>query len=351
MSVFDPATRVTTFTIDLDPASVVVTSPMTGKVVAPLDELGGGLLAAHCTGQRRGMLNVTMTPKTSTAALAHLPAAASPDDVVEVLHRDAAVVVDDAMAPTVLEALRSQLEPYFNSTPPGEIDFHGTQTRRVGALIARSAACRTLATNPLVVGAAEHYLGPFCDTIQLHFTQAIRIDPGETAQMLHRDRGVWGGYVPRRIETQLSTIWAVDDFTAANGATLVVPGSHTWDRDRQPEPHEIVAAEMQAGSVLLYSGTVLHGGGPNTADHSRRAALIHYTLGWLRQEENQYLACPPDIAATLPDDLRRLIGYQRGGLLLGFFSPPTPPGEGLEMIGPELMFDGDRPPAPGTTSP
>lgn len=279
-----------------------------------------------------------MSGSSPTAGLTHLASTTSPDDVVEVLERDAAVVIDDVLAAGELAVLRSELEPYFDATPPGEIDFHGTHTRRVGALIARSASCRTLACDPLVVGTAERYLGPFCDTIQLHFTQAIRIEPGETAQMLHRDRGVWGGYIPRRIETQLSTIWAVDEFTAANGATLVVPGSHTWDRDRVPEAHEIVPAEMSAGSVLLYSGTVLHGGGANIADHSRRAALIHYTLGWLRQEENQYLACPPDIATTLPDDLRRLIGYQRGGVLLGFFSPPTPPGEGFELIGPELMF-------------
>lgn len=280
-----------------------------------------------------------MASSAAVASLTHLPSDSDPAVVVEVLHRDAAVVIDDVASSAQLAALRDDLDPYFDAVPPGEIDFHGVHTRRVGALIARSTACRDLATNALVVGAAEQYLGPHCDTIQLHFTQAIRIDPGETAQMLHRDRGVWGGYLPRRIETQLSTIWAVDDFTAANGATLVVPGSHTWDRDRQPEPHEIVPAVMAAGSVLVYSGTVLHGGGANVADHSRRAALIHYTLGWLRQEENQYLACPPDIAATLSPDLRRLIGYQRGGLLLGFFSEPTPPGEGFELISPELLFD------------
>jgi hypothetical protein len=283
-----------------------------------------------------------MSPPSKVTGLIHLPPDTGPDHVVEVLHRDAAVVIDGLASPTQLAALHTELDPHFGATPPGEIDFHGTHTRRVGALIARSSACRDLATNAVVVGAAEKYLGPHCDTIQLHFTQAIRIDPGETAQMLHRDRGVWGGYLPRRIETQLSTIWAVDDFTAANGATLVVPGSHTWDRDRQPQPHEIVAAEMAAGSVLVYSGTVLHGGGANVADHSRRAALLHYTLGWLRQEENQYLACPPDIAATLPPELRRLIGYQRGGVLLGFFSEPTPPGEGFELVSPEVLFDDHR---------
>jgi ectoine hydroxylase-related dioxygenase (phytanoyl-CoA dioxygenase family) len=156
---------------------------------------------------------------------------------------------------------------------------------------------------------------PYCDEIQLHFTKAVRIDPGETAQMLHRDRGVWGGYLTRKVETQLSTIWALDDFTAAKGATCVVPKSQSWHRDRTPEPHEVVAAEMPAGSVLVYSGSVLHGGGANDSEGARRAALLHYTLGWLRQEENQYLSCPPEVARTLSPELRRLIGYRPGGLL------------------------------------
>jgi hypothetical protein len=98
---------------------------------------------------------VAMESSTAVASLTHLPADTDPAVVVEVLHRDAAVVIDDMASPAQLEALRAELEPHFDATPPGEIDFHGTDTRRVGALIARSPACRTLATNPLVVGTAE----------------------------------------------------------------------------------------------------------------------------------------------------------------------------------------------------
>jgi ectoine hydroxylase-related dioxygenase (phytanoyl-CoA dioxygenase family) len=90
--------------------------------------------------------------------------------------------------------------------------------------------------------------------------------------------------------------------------------------------------------VLIYSGSVLHGGGANISNGNRRAVLLHYTLGWLRQEENQYLSCPPEIACTLDPDLRRLIGYQRGGPLLGFYSPPTNPGQGPELVGPDVLF-------------
>ncbi|MCC5950963.1 MAG: phytanoyl-CoA dioxygenase family protein [Acidimicrobiia bacterium] len=279
-----------------------------------------------------------MTTQTA-AALEHFEPNADSDAMLEALRRDAAIVIERLVPPGELDALRAELDPHLDATPYGEIDFHGNHTRRVGALIARSPECGRLAAHPLLVGLAEGFLGPFCDEIQLHFTQAVRIDPGESAQMLHRDRGVWGGYLTRKIETQLSTIWALDDFTAANGATRVVPGSHTWHRDRTPEPHEIVPAEMPAGSVLVYSGSVLHGGGANTADHNRRAVLLHYTLGWLRQEENQYLSCPPEVARSLDPELRRLIGYQRGGILLGFYSPPTAPGEGPELVDPGVLFD------------
>jgi len=282
---------------------------------------------------------VRLTRQTS-GMLEHFDPHADPATMLDALHRDAAIVVDRLLQAELLAAVGDELDPYLDATPYGEIDFHGCHTRRVGALIARSPSCGRLATHPLLLGLAEGFLGPHCDEIQLHFTQAVRIDPGETAQMLHRDRGVWGGHLTRKVETQLSTIWALDDFTAANGATRVVPGSQTWHRDRVPEPHEVVAAEMPAGSVLVYSGSVLHGGGANVSDGTRRAALLHYTLGWLRQEENQYLSCPPDVARSLDPELRRLIGYQRGGLLLGFFSPPTAPGDGPELVGPEQLFDG-----------
>ncbi len=272
-------------------------------------------------------------------ALEHFGPGDQSDSMLHALQRDAAIVIDGLLEPDDLAALRDELDPHFDATPYGRMNFHGCRTRRVGALIARSPMSGRLATHPLLLGLAEGFLGPYCDDFQLHLTQAVRIDPGETAQLLHRDRGVWGGYVSRKIETQLSTIWALDDFTAANGATCVVPGSQAWPADRVPESHEVVAAEMSAGSVLVYSGSVLHGGGANVSDGSRRAALLHYTLGWLRQEENQYLSCPAEVARLLDPKLRRLIGYQRGGRLLGFFSPPTAPGVGPELVSPEILFD------------
>lgn len=205
--------------------------------------------------------------------------------------------------------------------------------------MARSAACRDLALHPLINQACAAFLNPYCDGYQLHFTQAVSIGPGEKDQILHRDRGVWGGYLSRKIETQFSTIWAGTDFTHANGATRIVPGSHKWAADREPTPEEITSAEMKAGSVLIYTGSVLHGGGENLTDANRVGVLLHYALNWLRQEENQYLSCPPEIARNLSPELRALMGYTKGGYVLGFYSSPTGPGEdGVELGAPELLF-------------
>ena len=251
------------------------------------------------------------------------------------LDRDAALIIDEVLDAEELAQIRAELAPYLEAGGTGRDEFTGFQTKRIGALIARSPACRELALSEIVNGTAQQYLAPHSDGYQLHFTQAVNIGPGESAQALHRDRGLWGGKIPRRIETQLSTIWAISEFSAANGATQLVPGSHLWDAEREPQPHEIVPAEMKPGSVLIYSGTVIHGGGTNsTRDQYRLAVLIHYTLNWLRQEENQYLSCPPEIARTLDPELQKLIGYSRGGPVLGFYSTPGAPGEGHELADP-----------------
>jgi ectoine hydroxylase-related dioxygenase (phytanoyl-CoA dioxygenase family) len=114
-------------------------------------------------------------------------------------------------------------------------------------------------------------------------------------------------------------MWAVTDFRVDNGATLVVPGSHTWVADRVAKEEEIESAEMSAGSVLFWLGGTLHAAGANTASDWRYGVILTYSLGWLRQEENQYLDVPPAAAAKLSPELRDMIGYKmyRG---LGFSS-------------------------------
>ena len=154
-------------------------------------------------------------------------------------------------------------------------------------------------------------------------------------QPIHRDRWAWGTHLDRQLQPQFNTIWALTDFTRENGATRVCPGSVDWEDTDRPSDEQIGFAEMSAGSVLVYSGSVFHGGGANTSGGDRIGVNMTYTLGWLRQEENQYLACPPELARELDPELAGLIGYARGGYALGYYTPPLPPGEGPELVGPE----------------
>ncbi|MBX9608333.1 MAG: phytanoyl-CoA dioxygenase family protein [Gammaproteobacteria bacterium] len=270
--------------------------------------------------------------------LRHLPATASMAEVLEIIAADGAVIVDDLITPALLDRVLTEIMPYVDATPPGRDAFTGFLTTRTGALVARSPACRELVQDPLVTGVTEAFLAPYCDCYQLHLTQVIRIKPGQPAQTLHRDRLAWGGFLQRAIEPQLNTIWAITDFTRENGATRVAPGSQLWDDARHAEDHELTFAEMKAGSVILYTGSVIHSGGANQSDADRIGINITYSLGWLRQEENQYLSCPPEIAATLSPELQRLIGYAMGSYALGYFTPPLAPGQGPEIVPPEALF-------------
>ena len=139
--------------------------------------------------------------------------------------------------------------------------------------------------NDLVLGTAEAFLKPFTKKIILHLTQTIQIHPGSKAQAIHRDRYAWGAYLPQSIEPQLNTIWAMTDFTAENGATHCVPGSHRWPWERQARSDQLCQAEMSRGSVFFYTGSILHHGGANHSNAPRLGLNLTYCLGWLRQEE------------------------------------------------------------------
>ena len=260
------------------------------------------------------------------------------ETILEILDEDAGLIIDNFLSDQNLESIKNDLKPYLNVTRNGQDEFTGFETKRVGALMARSKTCQDLALDPLINQMADSFLGPHCESYQLHFTSAIQIGPGESSQILHRDRGVWGGYIPRKIETQFSTVWAINDFTKENGATQVVPGSHKWNKDREPSPEEIAYAEMKAGSVFIYTGSVLHGGGTNVTEQPRLGVFLHYAPSWLRQEENQYLSCPPEVAKDFSPELRSLIGYSKGGYVLGFFTDPEDKEGRLESVSPEKIF-------------
>lgn len=260
---------------------------------------------------------------------------ATAEEIVEVLKQDGGVIVRSLVDASLMDAIYSELKPFIASTTFGRDDFAGFQTKRTGSLIARSQSFHQLAMHPLVLETAAKVLGPYCQKFQLHLTQAIKLDPGETAQMLHRDQLVYSPFrFPRGMDCELHTIWALTDFTEENGATRVIPGSHLWEDDRSPTLEETVAVAMPKGSVFVFTGSVYHGGGTNRSHEPRIGVQAGYNLGWLRQEENQYLAVPPAVARQLPEKLQSLIGYTLGGYALGYFGDVQHPKEALKQKSP-----------------
>ena len=269
--------------------------------------------------------------------LQHLSADAESSAIVAAVQQDGAVILDDVLSEGFIAALREETDPYMEHTSNGEDHFAGHHTTRTGGLLVRSEKCRELIEHQTILNPCNEFLAPYCERVQLHLTQIIRIRPGETAQTIHRDRWAWGKHLSH-LEPQFNTIWAITDFTPENGATQVVPGSTQWPDDQEIQPEQITQAEMKAGSVLVYSGSVFHGGGSNTSDQDRIGINITYALGWLRQEENQYLSCPPELAKDLSPTLQGLAGYAMGQYALGYFTPPGAPGEGPEVVPPQYAL-------------
>ncbi|HEX5068274.1 MAG TPA: phytanoyl-CoA dioxygenase family protein [Myxococcota bacterium] len=267
----------------------------------------------------------------------HLAADTSPDKLAEALARDGCAIVDRVVSAAARARLEQELAPWVAATQPGRDDFAGRRTRRTGGLIARSPACRELVLHPLVQGAVQRVLAR-ATSHQLHLTQVISIGPGEPAQPIHRDQWAFDFFpFPNGYEVQCNTIWALTDFTEENGATRVIPGSHLYADKLQLHERDSLPAEMEAGSVLLYTGALYHGAGANRSAATRTGINLTYAVSWLRQEENQYLSCPPEIARTLPTPLLRLMGYARGAYALGYVDDTRDP---IEVLRPEAAQDG-----------
>lgn len=277
-------------------------------------------------------------------ALTHVPATTPVADIVGHLRRDGYVIVDNLVSTALMDTIEDELTPYLDATPMGYNAMIGKKTRRTGALVARSKACRTLIQNSTILDSCKDFLG-HATAFQLMLTQVISIEPGETAQALHRDQNAFDFYpFPDDYHVQLNCLWALSEYTAEMGATRVVPGSQVGDKAPTDYNDEhCLQAEMSRGSVLLYTGKIVHSGGANrTADQVRRAININYCVGWVRQEENQFLSTPPEVAKTLDDDLLRLIGYQEGAWAMGYFRDFEDPIRAVRGDGSKYDFDASR---------
>jgi len=229
--------------------------------------------------------------------------------LVKVLREFGVAIIPNAIRASGLSQLSIELEPEFNGAEFCEGLFYGQKTKRFGGVLRKSKCAQALALNTYAILAARAVLGADCEEIQLNLTQGIEIWPGSYAQVPHRDRDIWLG-ANHAGEMMINAMWAMDDFTLQNGATLIWPGSH-----RQPElevpASEGIPAEMPKGSLCLFLGTTLHAGGANWSDAPRRGLVISYCLGWLKPCENPWLAYPPEVASDFAPELSRLIGYRQ----------------------------------------
>lgn len=234
----------------------------------------------------------------------HKPTA-TVDEVATTLEREGYAIVENLLMPEEARAKRDELTRILDATPVGRNDFEGFKTRRIYALFAKTRVFDEPATHPLVLGVLDRILGP---SYQLSAPVGIEISPGETAQILHTDDGIYP--IPRpHQDVIVNTMWALDDFTELNGATRVVPGSNHWLDQRPDDSTPVEMATMPAGSVMFFTGSVFHGGGANNSDKPRLGTILEYVAGWLRPQENHILAVPRDTVKTLTPRLQELLGY------------------------------------------
>jgi ectoine hydroxylase-related dioxygenase (phytanoyl-CoA dioxygenase family) len=244
------------------------------------------------------------------------------------------VIFEKVLSSEQVVALRRPLTLLLDNGKTGRNDFEGFSTNRIYALLAKSPVFAELAIHPLVLAFAEADLGPSC---LLSACLAINLQPGETVQPWHFDDAAIRAPRPRAAYG-LSAFWALDETTAFNGATQVIPGSHLWGAmppdgaakpssfnregpasDEDPGTRaDAVTLAMPAGSLAIAKGTLWHRGGANRSQVPRLIITPQYCVGWARQIENMTLAVPPARAAMLPERARELLGYSIHPPFMGY---------------------------------
>ena len=250
---------------------------------------------------------------TSTTVRAHV------DEIAERGY----TIVPDVLDPDEIELLRIDLERLEDQlrVEPANNDFEGTSTWRVYNLLAHGPRFEAIPVHPSVLPIVEGVLDRGCLVSSL---SSIAIGPGETPQPIHADDQLIPLPKPHPA-TVCNTMWALTDFTEANGATRLVAGSHLADTSPDYGRHyDSTPAEMQRGSVLLWHGSLWHGGGANTTDVRRVGIAMNYCAGWVRQQENQQLGLPRETVARFDPRLQELVGYGVYNGLIGHINRRSP---------------------------
>jgi ectoine hydroxylase-related dioxygenase (phytanoyl-CoA dioxygenase family) len=235
------------------------------------------------------------------------------DGAMANLERDGFVVFERLIAGDLVEAIRSDIEPRFRHDG-GRNNFEGFATQRLYALVEKTFSCNPLVEHPLVLALLDRILEPNYLLSQL---QAINIRPGEAQQPFHFDDAFYPWPRPRRA-LGAATIWAIDDFTAENGATVVVPGSHQWADETPSAAEQGRPVVMPKGSVVFFLGTLWHGGGANRTDRGRLCITAQYCAPYLRQQENFALSVSKERVKQCSEHVQRMLGYSIHGPFMGF---------------------------------
>lgn len=236
-------------------------------------------------------------------------------EIIDIIKADGCVVIEGLLDKDEIQKLQEEMTHKFSSLPDCNGDFYGHATKRMGALFTKSKIFQKMAICNPVIDVMDEFLLDYCSDYQINLTQAISIGPNEIKQIMHQDDPMFP-FIHADNEVMINCMWAINDFTEENGATVLVPGSHLWPRTQSLNlsfenlpPEMITQGVMKKGSVLIYLGSLYHSGGANKTNNRRCGAVISYSLGWLRQAENSYLAYDPEEVNKMPERLKRLLGY------------------------------------------
>ena len=236
------------------------------------------------------------------------PSTESIETAAAALRTHGYAIIESAAPLAVIEHLTEELEPYFLDCPKSEGLFYGLQTKRFSGVFTKSPTSRDLAINPGVLALVEDLLEPNCDRIQINLTQAISILPGERAQVPHKDDEAFPWPHPGS-DFMVNVMWPLTPFTAENGATCIWPRSNLRKVTEVDDIGEPIYAKASPGGAIVWTGSTMHGGGENRTKSARSGLTISYSLGWLRQAENQFLTYSIEDLSGFPPKLRELLGY------------------------------------------
>lgn len=243
------------------------------------------------------------------------------EEILDAVERDGGAIARGFLAPEVIDDLVQELTPHLDAvdwcnSESGDVvgeEFFGRRTKRLHGLPARSKRIADILTHPLFHAMSDRFLKPRCREVRFSTGELMALGRGETDQVLHRDADSWLHFPQPRPEILVSVNVALTDFSADNGATVVVPGSHRWDPARKARPEECTQAVMPRGSALLYTGNILHGGGANRTDEIRIGLYCGLLLSWLRPLENHLITNGVEALRAQPEAVRRLCDLTETG--------------------------------------